>query len=400
MKRVHARTLAASVTAVTLIFGAVPSASASTSPPRVIATWPTGRQPEAIALIPGRNELLVANASSMSLSRLNAKTGLGTGSISFPTGPFGLAVAPDGTQAYAVSGDDDAVSIVNLSTNSVAATVAVGDYPDAVARSPVSSMVYAANYTDGTVTGTVTAIDVSVPAAVATIPVGQGPSGIAVTPNGRFVVVADSNSNTASIIDSATNAVVRTLPVGNVPLSVAINPAGTRGYVTNRDSNSVSVIDLRHLAVARSIRVGRAPTGVAFAPDGTRAYVLNRDDNTVSAIDVARSSVLATGRVGHFPIDVAVSSTGRRVFVADEADNAVSEVSVTGTLPCIVPAVQEGVSLATFMRRLRAASCRLGRVTRVRTRAHPRGSVIRVVPHAATVLPHAAHVRVEVAAGR
>ena len=46
------------------------------------------------------------------------------------------------------------------------------------------------------------------------IPVGGHPSGIAVSPDGKFVYVANANSDTISVIDAARDAVVETIDAG------------------------------------------------------------------------------------------------------------------------------------------------------------------------------------------
>jgi large repetitive protein len=52
---------------------------------------------------------------------------------------------------------------------------------------------------------TVSVIDSATNTVVATIPVGQCPSGVAITPNGAFVYVVNNFANTLSVIDTATN---------------------------------------------------------------------------------------------------------------------------------------------------------------------------------------------------
>jgi YVTN family beta-propeller protein len=57
---------------------------------------------------------------------------------------------------------------------------------------------------------------------VTTIPVGPNPAGVAVTPNGAFVYVANSSSNTVSVVSTATNTVTATVTVGNTPVVIAM----------------------------------------------------------------------------------------------------------------------------------------------------------------------------------
>ena len=88
---------------------------------------------------------------------------------------------------------------------------------------------YVANQFDNTVS----VIDTATNTVVASILVGDAPHGIAVTPNGAFAYVANLSSNNVSVISAATNSVVATVAVGSLPVAVAITPNGAFAYVTN-----------------------------------------------------------------------------------------------------------------------------------------------------------------------
>ena len=71
---------------------------------------------------------------------------------------------------------------------------------------------------------TVSVIDTATNTVVATIPVGDHPFGIAITPDGTRAYVTDIISRTVSVIDTATNTVVATSPIEE-PFGIAITPA-------------------------------------------------------------------------------------------------------------------------------------------------------------------------------
>jgi len=97
---------------------------------------------------------------------------------------------------------------------------------------------------------TVLVIDTATNTVVATIAVGQTPFGVAITPDGTRAYVAEANSFTVSVIDTATNTVVATIPLVGTPIGVAITPDGTRAYVTINGDNTVSVFDTTSNTVA------------------------------------------------------------------------------------------------------------------------------------------------------
>src|SRR6185369_6724440 len=123
----------------------------------------------------------------------------------------------------------------------------------------------------------VSVIDTTSNTVVATIAVGPQPNGVAVTPNGERVYVSNFQADTVSVIDAATRAVVGTIGVGEEPVGIAISPDGTRVYVANRGANTVSVIDSAtdQLVATVDSGVGPGSNGIALSPDGTRAYVNN-----------------------------------------------------------------------------------------------------------------------------
>ncbi len=48
-------------------------------------------------------------------------------------GPSGVAITPNGSDAYVTNGDSNTVSVIKTSTNMVVKTVRVGDFPAGVA---------------------------------------------------------------------------------------------------------------------------------------------------------------------------------------------------------------------------------------------------------------------------
>jgi YVTN family beta-propeller protein len=146
----------------------------------------------------------------------------------------------------------------------VAATVGVGGKPLGVAVSPDGKFVYVANDTFNSVSVIATATNV----VVATVGVGSsGAEGVAVTPDGNFVYVASpSGGGMVSVIATASSTVAATVGVGSFPNAVAVSPDGKFVYVTNFGSNNVSVIATATNTVVATIGVGSGPDGVGIIP--------------------------------------------------------------------------------------------------------------------------------------
>ncbi len=277
----------------------------------------------------------ITNDNSDNVSVIDTASNTVTATVGVGDGPFGVAVTPDGTRVYVANYGGGTVSVIRTSDNTVTATVGVGSGPVGVAVTPDGARVYVANFGGNTVS----VIDTS-DNTVTTVGVGAQPHGVAVTPDGARVYVANYGGNTVSVIRTSDNTVTTVGAVGANPWGVAVTPDGARVYVTNIGGNTVSVIDTASNAVT-SVVVGATPRGVAITPNGARVYVANLG-GTVSVIDTSDNTVATVG-VGAEPLGVAVTPDGTRVYVANRnsgnvsvirtSDNTVTTTVALGTTP-------------------------------------------------------------------
>jgi YVTN family beta-propeller protein len=238
-----------------------------------------------------------------------------------------VVVSPDSHYAYAdvirSGGYEDAVLVIN-STTGATTLVPVGTtktYFGSV-LSPDGRYVYVANSGDGTmsvinpVTGTAT-----------TIAVGKTPSSVAVRPDSRYAYVANSGDGTMSVIDPVTSTVVATIAVGKGPSNVVVSPDSRYAYVINSGDGTVSVINAT-TNTATAIPVGTAPGPMVLSADGTLLYVASFSDNTVSVVNTTTRAV-TTLSVGNHPSRVTLSPDGTHAYVTNMGTNT---VSVIGTI--------------------------------------------------------------------
>ncbi len=232
--------------------------------------------------------------------------------------------------AYVANLVDNTVSVIDISTNLVVATVPVGNSPQAIAVTPNGQFAYVTN--NGT--NTVSVIDASTNMVVATITVESSPTGIAITPNGQFAYVASFSLNRVSVIDISTNTVIGPpISVGGAPEGIAITPNGQFVYVTNSADNTVSVIDTSSNTVVDTIPVEAAPSSISITPNGLFAYVGNSGTTTVSVIDLNTNFVTTNIDVGGFPESGgnAVSPNGQYAYIAVFSSPSTQFISVINT---------------------------------------------------------------------
>ena len=163
-----------------------------------------------------------------------------------------------------------------------------------LAVSPNGSSVYAAALgTPSQAANLIYQFDVQAGGALApknppTVTAGQRPSGLAVSPDGRYVYVTNSASNTVGQYDVAPNgalALRRTVGAGDIPTEVVVSPGGGSVYVTNAGTpaggGSVSQYDVSadgELSLKRppSVQAGSNPASIGISPDGASVYVADR----------------------------------------------------------------------------------------------------------------------------
>jgi len=235
------------------------------------------------------------------------------GGVAYPTG---LAFQGDAHLWVGCSRGNE-LQLLNLATGMVEARVPVGVAP--YMPVVVGEKIYVSNWggdqlakdapsltTSGTPvktdprtsvanTGSVSVVEKTADGwkQIKSIPVGGHPSGIAAGPGGKFVYVANANSDTVSVIDTASDAVVETidckpeakLPFGTGSNAVTISADGLTLYVANGTGNCIAVVQLGKKASPNgtadaSVVVGLIPTGwypgaARLSADGKKLFVAN-----------------------------------------------------------------------------------------------------------------------------
>ena len=166
----------------------------------------------------------------------------------------------------------NSVTVIDGVTHSTT-SVAVGNFPLAIALNPDTNKIYVANANGSTVT-----VMDGVTNTTTTVAVG-GAKAIAVNPVTNKIYVADNYSNTFTVIDGATNSTT-TVAAGsgptdfNNPNAIAVNQITNKIYVANTASNTVTVIDGTSNSTS-TVAVGTSPSAIAVDPVTNKIYVAN-----------------------------------------------------------------------------------------------------------------------------
>lgn len=293
----------------------------------------------------------ITNTGSDNVSVIEIPTNIVIATVPVGAAPRGVAINASGTLVYVANNNSGTVSVIDTSTNTVVGTVPVGDLPYGVVVNPAGTLVYVTG--GGTIpNGILSVIDAATNIVVASVPVESAPTGVAINPTSTRVYVANNNSNSISVVDTATNTVIATIPVGIGPLGIAVNPSGTLIYVTHYydfsvgPGNTLSVINISTNALTGIIEVGLGPAAVAVDPTRNFIYVANSVSSNVSVINAATNIVIATVVVGDAPRGVSVTPDGSRVYVAINGNNTVSVIDTASNT--VIDTVSVGANPHAF----------------------------------------------------
>lgn len=222
--------------------------------------------------------------------------------------PAGLTVSPDGKYLYAALNLSNRAAEIDVSTGKVVRLFEVGVAPFDVRV--VNRKLYVSNWGGrrpkageltgpagrGTVVrvdpirhianeGSVTVIDLESGAVRAEVVVGMHASALAVSPNGRYLVVANATSDTLSVMDTRKDEVIETICAkerpsdlfGASPNALAFDEKGKTLYVANGTQNALAVIEFKpgHSRWQGLIPVGWFPGAVIFDSARKTLHVAN-----------------------------------------------------------------------------------------------------------------------------
>jgi 6-phosphogluconolactonase (cycloisomerase 2 family) len=305
----------------------------------------TGTVPSAMILTPDGKTLFVANEVSDDISAftVNSDGSASTVSGTQPAGntPLGLSmdsagkflfVANQGTFADPTSGTVSVYGVQGTSLSEVAGSpfptalpgATTGTGSTSVAVTPDGKYLYVANQFINTVTGY--AVDSSgalTPLPVPSYNVGLNPSSVFITPDGNFLYVANSGSNNISafvICDNATPACPS--PDGSLaavkgsPFSAGLGPGAMIASPANPVSKFLFVVDQQSSQISEfKISAG---TGVLAT-------------NTAPAISTGLNPVAITLELGG-PAIAATGGTTEYVYVVNSGTSSISSYNYDSTV--------------------------------------------------------------------
>ncbi len=217
-----------------------------------------------------QNDRLLVTHGTM-LQSLDLDKGRVVDSISGLNGAHSIALAPDLNKGFVTNGRSNTVTVFDLSTYAVLATIQLsGNDPDALVYDKAT----------------------------------------------QFVFVMNAKSASASIIRAASNEIAKDIPLPGKP-SHAVNDGKGSIYVSIEDKSEIAVISTKSLKVERTFAVapGENPGGLAIDVFNNRLYV-GCANRLFLAVDSRSGKIVAKVTIAEFVDDLAFDPVASKVFCA------------------------------------------------------------------------------------
>jgi DNA-binding beta-propeller fold protein YncE len=257
------------------------------SPPTVITTLQTGRQPSGIAINRAGNLALVANRAdnSVSVLSISGKNVAVVGTVALAPAdapsqqPSAVAITPDGKRALVAKALANKVALLDIDGTAVTYKgydMITGVFPYNV-QITADGKFGLVNH-DGNIgvadgqANTMGVINMTLdpPREVDQIVVGDGPEGLAVSPTGRYAVSLATNGSGNSVPNNA---------FFHHDHSVAV--------LLRTDGKTVRKVG--------ESEVGALAEGIAFSPDGKYVYITDWAKQELDAFRIAGNKLVPAG---------------------------------------------------------------------------------------------------------
>lgn len=178
---------------------------------------------------------------------------------------------------------------------------------------------------------TVSLIDLDSGDVVATLPTGEGPHEIGISPDGRFALVTNYGSrerdgNSLTLVDIPGASIVKTFELGDYRRPHGVGWLdGESAAVTVESNKALIIVDVMREKVTQSIGTDQDVSHmVALDPDRGRAYTANIGSGSVTVLDLGRGVRTANIATGEGAEGIAVSASGEYIWVTNRAADTIT----------------------------------------------------------------------------
>lgn len=256
---------------------------------RVVATVPTGNRPGVVSITPDGSLAYVGNIQSNTVSVVALDGASSTEIAEFACGVIGVSYAaygvasavvasPDGAHCLVAASFDDQVKVIDTATNTIVASLTVGDFPLQIAFEASGEYATVTNWFADSIS--IIHVDGAASSVVATVPTSDGPIRVAYDGANDLMGIAHFNTNMLQLRDPRDGSLVGVQTYGGFGnlIQVDFDAAGRPYALTGGDGDGIA-----HFHVGNT--ASELPAGPSFfALSGNRetaAVVMPGPDHVV-----------------------------------------------------------------------------------------------------------------------
>lgn len=256
-----------------------------------------GRGPCALALSPDGKRLYTADSRGDSITVMSVDS---TGNLQIvqilpvQRNPVALAHHPDASaqRLYVVCQDDNALLEIDTNALQVVNTLAVGTGPTGVALTPDGKEAWVTLNGDSQV-----AIVSTSPLQKATsVAVTPAPLTIAIAPDGKRAYATQPTSNSVVVLDVVGRTILATSQLESSSGGIAVALDGASVYVSSKERERISVLQPDGTAKG-TIKTGQGTDNLTVLST-TRLYTVTRGASIVNVIDLQQNMVVTARQLG------------------------------------------------------------------------------------------------------
>ncbi len=201
------------------------------------------------------------------------------------------------------------VAVVDTDSWKVIRNIDAGTKPTHLVLSPDEQTLWVANQNADAASSSVTVVDVNTLTVAASLQTGRGPHRLAFAPDGSVVATTNGGEGTVTLIDAKSVRAIKDLKSGPSPLAVAASPLSGVLYAGDSIDGSISVIDPAKQTISARMKARPGLTSIRFAPNGRFGFVTVPNEDVVQVIDSSNASIVATIDVPKTPDQITFTET-------------------------------------------------------------------------------------------
>ncbi len=185
-----------------------------------------------------------------------------------------------------------------------------------IALTPDDKYLYVANQ----YSADITVIDIKTMKKVTSIPVGAGPDYISPSMywdgkaiDSPYMFVTVDGAKTLAVIDWKTNKIVKQIPMPATAHGVNLTPDGKHVWLAGLAFKEVWVLDVKTLTIIKKLPIPGSPIHISISPDNQFAYITT-SDNSIYKVATSNYQTLWSAKGTVIPAHTGLSPDGKELW--------------------------------------------------------------------------------------